>query len=123
MVTGNATYGTPLDIKTGKEVHSIMFEYITRDNGSTNPNDITLWASNDDEVVTNKDSESWFKLGPVLNTPAAGKGKEKYTSKVYISAEPFKYLRIAVKTGNLPVDGTGAASGCWGMSKLTIWGY
>lgn len=122
-VTGNATYGTPLDVKIGKEVHSIMFEYITRSNGSTNPSDITLWASNDDDVVTNKDSESWFVLGPVANPPAVGQSNVQYTSKVFMSSEPFKYLRIAVKTGNGPVDGTGKSGNCWGMAKLTIWGY
>lgn len=123
-ITGNTKYGTPLDIKLGKEVHSIMFEYITRSGGNTNPNDITLWASNDDNVTTDKDSNSWFELGPVLNTPARYESNAKYTSKVYISSEPFKYLRIAVKTGNGSVDGTAANSGnCWGMAKLTLWGY
>lgn len=124
MTTGNSTYGTPLDVKIGKEVHSIMLEYITRTNGSTNPSDITLWASNDDDVTTNKDSNSWFELGAVLNTPPTGQQNSnvKYTSKVFMSSAPFKYLRIAVKTGNGPVDGSVNYAGyCWGMAKLTLW--
>lgn len=121
-VTGNSTYGTPLDVKLGKEVHSVMFEYITRGTGSTNPSDITLWASNNDEVTSNADSNSWFKLGEVSNTPAVGEEYKKFTSKVYISSTPFKYLRIAVKKGNSAVDGTASsAGGCWGVAKLTIW--
>ncbi|MEY8686950.1 DUF1735 domain-containing protein [Bacteroides sp. AN502(2024)] len=120
-VTGNTTYGTPLDVRIGKEVRSVMFEYTTRNNGSTNPQDISLWASNEDEATTNSESATWFKLGDVTDVPARGEGYQTYSSKVFTSTQPFKYLRIAVKTGNEPVDGTGPSNGCWGMAELKIW--
>lgn len=120
-ITGNTTYGTPLDVRIGKEVHSVMFEYITRGGGNTNPQDISLWASNDDEVTTNSESARWFKLGDVSGVPARYEAHKKYSSKVFVSSQPFKYIRIAVKTGNEPVDGTGTAGGCWGMAELKIW--
>lgn len=117
-ITGNATYGTPLDVRIGKEVHSVMFEYITRSGGNTNPQDISLWASDDDEVTT---SSEWFKLGDVSGVPAQGEEFKTFKSKVFSSERQFKYLRIAVKRGNDMLDGTAASTGgCWGMAELKI---
>lgn len=119
---GNSTYGVPLDIKIGKEVNSIMFEYITRTGGGTNPGDMTLYVSNDDEVLTNSESTSWRVLGVPANLIAAGKAGQTYTSKVFSSADKFKYLRIAVKRGNGPCDGT-VKTNCWGMAEFSLWAY
>ena len=124
LITGNATYGTPMDVKIGKEVNSIKFRYITRANNATVPGDMSIWVSNDDDVLINKESTAWTCLGAATGLPVQALTNQTYTSSVFSSSTPFKYLRIAVKKGNGPVDGTQTGTGnCWTMAEFSLWAY
>lgn len=84
----DANYGNYIDIKIGKTLHSLSFDYWTRkQNGNGAPRSIRLFVSDD--------GSSWRKLKDI-NKGLPSNGNTKYSSAIFTDEEGFSYVRFAV---------------------------
>lgn len=114
---GNAEWGQPFDVSFKSPLRSIQFKYRTRHNNNNGvPKLIKLHISND--------KENWVLLATIGKNEVLPTGKsEIYTSKVFIAATEFKYLRFSVmESPQGATIGDGTHDCTWAMGQFTIWG-
>lgn len=114
---GNAEWGQPFDVSFNSPLRSIQFKYRTRHNNNNGvPKLIKLYISNDEE--------NWVQLATIGENEVLPTGKsEIYTSKVFVAATEFKYLRFSVmESPQGATIGDGKNDCTWAMGQFTIWG-
>lgn len=114
---GNAEWGQPFDVSFNSPLRSIQFKYRTRHNNNNGvPKLIKLYISND--------KENWVQLATIGENEVLPTGKsEIYTSKVFVAATEFKYLRFSVmESPQGATIGDGKNDCTWAMGQFTIWG-